>query len=283
MTSNHIVPIVPGGGNTKPHPKQDSAKFNYCLTLNNWTEEEYQNIVSSFSSDSSNKWIIGKEVGESGTPHLQIFISFKKKQRFTAVKKMCDRFHIEAAKGNQLQNIKYCSKDGDFIHSSNLRIPRPLKKLACEGNLYKWQNELIDIIKEEPDDRTIHWITGKKGNDGKSTFCKYLVRFHEAIILSGKGADMKNGIVEYKKKYNDTPRLILINIPRCFNTDYISYTGIEECKDMLFYSGKYEGDMIDGNNPHIIIFSNDFPDWGKMTEGRWWHRVILDKEFQIYK
>lgn len=276
-----IVPIVPSEGNTKPRSKQDSPKKRYCLTLNNWTEEEYKKIVDSFSSNSSNKWIIGKEVGEKGTPHLQIYISFATKQRFTAVKKICERFHIEACRGNELANIKYCSKDGDYI-KANLRIPKPLKKLACEDNFYPWQLEMLEIIKTEPDDRTVHWVTGVEGCNGKTTFGKYLVRYKDALILSGKSADMKHAIIKWKEQWGDTPELIILNIPKSFNTEFLCYQGIEEVKDMLFFSGKYEGGMIDGNNPHIFIFSNEFPDKKKMSSDRWWHRLIIDKEFVEY-
>jgi hypothetical protein len=79
--------------------------------------------------------------------------------------------------------------------------------------------------------------------------------------------------------WGDTPELILINIPKCFNCEFLSYQGIEELKDMLFYSGKFEGGMVDGNNPHIFVFSNEFPDTSKMSKGRWWHRIITGDEF----
>ena len=88
-------------------------------------------------------------------------------------------------------------------------------------------------------------------------------------MLGGKSADMKNGIVEYKKTNGDTPELILINLPRSFDDKYLSYTGIEEVKDMCFYSGKYEGGMIVGNCPHIIIFSNRLPNTNEMSNDRW--------------
>ena len=273
-----------GEGNTKPRPlKQDSAKKRYCLTLNNWKEEEYNKIFEFFSSNSSNKFIIGKEIGEeSKIPHLQMYVNFANKQRFTAVKKVCDRLHIELCRGNELSNIKYCSKDGDYV-CQGIKVPKPLKKLACEDNFYPWQQDILDIIKREPDDRTIHWITGKEGKNGKTTFCKYLVRYKDAIMLSGKANDMKQGIVEYKKTFNDTPELILINIPRSFNTEFLSFQGIEEIKDMCFYSGKYEGGMIEGNNPHIFIFSNDIPDFAKLSDDRWFHRLIVNQELVNYK
>lgn len=255
-----------GVGNTNPPLKQESPKKKWCLTLNNYTESEYSNIVSFFSSNSSNKWIIGKEIGKSGTPHLQMYINFNTKIRFTALKKICDRLHIESARGTDIDNAKYCSKDGDYI-LQNLKIPKPLK-LLDENNLYDFQKIILDIIKDEPSDRDIYWFKGS-GNSGKTSFCKLLCAKYGAIMLGGKSADMKNGIVEYKDINGDTPELILINLPRSFNNEYLSFTGIEECKDMCFYSGKYHGGMILGNCPHIIIMSNKLPDLNELSKDRW--------------
>lgn len=271
-----------GGGNTNsPPPKQESPKKRWCLTLNNYTKDEYSDLVDSFSSDSSNKFIIGKEIGESGTPHLQIYINFSKKTRFSAIKKINNRFHIESAKGSEIENIKYCSKDGDF-ELRNLKVPRALK-LLDESKLYNFQKIILDIVKlNEPNDRSIYWFKDDNGGTGKTTFCKLLCAKYGAIMLSGKSADMKHGIVEYKNTNNDTPELILINLPRSFNNDYLSYTGIEEVKDMCFYSGKYEGGMIIGNCPNIFIFSNQLPDFSKLSNDRW-NVYDIDENYWFWK
>lgn len=51
------------------------------------------------------------EVGESGTLHLQGYLSFQNVQSFQAVKKVVGRrAHIEAAKGSEQQNRDYCTK-----------------------------------------------------------------------------------------------------------------------------------------------------------------------------
>ena len=120
----------------------------------------------------------------------------------------------------------------------------------------------------EPNDRTIYWYWGE-GNLGKTSFCKYLTIHHEAIALGGKGADMRNGVVEYVKTNMITPELVLINIPRSFDTEYLSYEGIENIKDMYFYSGKYEGGMVCGNSPHLFVFANAPPDTRKLSNDRW--------------
>lgn len=268
------VPIVPtsstGEGNISPPPstgkkKQISPSLRWVFTLNNWTEEEAK-YVSAISSKYCRYAICGKEIGESGTPHLQGYVEFKTKKRPVSVFKDCTRIWWKKAKGTREHNNGYCTKETFFFEVGG---PKPLKKLACEDNFFDWQKEVLKIIDEEPDDRSIYWFRGNEGGEGKTTFCKYLVRFHKAWISGGKCADMKNGIIEFQKESGCLPELIVLNIPRSFNSDYLSYTGIEEVKDMLFYSGKYEGGMVDGNPPHLIIFSNRYPDVDKCSKDRW--------------
>jgi len=87
---------------------------NWCLTLNNYTEDEYSNLINVLE-DQGHYWIAGREVGEGGTPHLQCFVSFKGRKYFNAVRHLLgSRFHCEIARGTALQNRRYCSKDGDF-------------------------------------------------------------------------------------------------------------------------------------------------------------------------
>lgn len=58
------------------------------------------------------KYIIyGKEVGESGTPHLQGFIVFSLQKTLSAAIKSLPGCHVEIAKDVEA-SIKYCSKDG---------------------------------------------------------------------------------------------------------------------------------------------------------------------------
>ena len=228
-------------GNTK----QISPAKRWCFTLNNYKEEDIKGISS---NSSINEYIIGEEVGESGTPHLQGYIEFKTKKRPMGVFKEFNNIHWEKCKGSKAQNIEYCKKDGKY--HTNMKLPKPLKKLFTE--LYDWEKTIIDIIKEEPDDRTIYWYYDKKCGAGKSTFCKYLHREFGAITLSGCASNMKNGVIQYSQANNGClPEIITINLPKTFKVGkHLSYTGVEELKDMFFYSGKYEGGMVDGNCPH---------------------------------
>lgn len=263
-----------GGGNTiTPPSKQISPAKRWCFTLNNYTSNDID--AFKFHSSKYKKCIIGEEIGESGTPHLQGYIYFNTKLRPLSLFKDLGA-HFEKARGTCLDNFKYCSKEGKVCFSYG--FPRPLKPLPCDKELYPWQVPLDNLAKTDPDDRSIVWVRGAEGNEGKTTFCKYLHRKYGAICLSGKSADMKNGIIEYIKEHDDAPAFIVINLPRSFNSDYLSYEGVEAVKDMFFYSGKYEGGMVDYNCPHLWVFSNEFPDYSKMMIDRWSVFDIVDKE-----
>ena len=248
-------------GNTKPsRAKQISPAVRWCFTFNNYTDIELSSMISQIRKDCK-KAIVSKEIGKSGTPHLQGYLEFHRKIRPKG--SYINRIHWEKAMGNASQNFDYCTKDGDIV--VNFGFPKPVKLISPD---FQWEQEILDIIKDEPCDRKIYWYWGE-GNVGKTSFCKYLIVKHKAIMVGGKGADMRNAIVDYVKTNGYTPELILINIPKSHGTEYLSYEGMENVKDMCFYSGKYEGGMVCGNPPHLFIFANEPPDCNKLSNDRW--------------
>lgn len=259
-----IVPIVPEGdlGNTKTK-SQDSPGKRWVFTLNNYKEEEFKHIRKVLSSNSS-KFSIGEEVGENGTPHLQGYIELKIKKRFKYLKDMMSRAHIEKARGNRDDNITYTQKDGKFIQNFKEEIYlEPINKDLIPIK------DLMDNYEYPKGDRKINVVIDPIGGKGKTEFCRWAcVNYDKIIITGGKASDMKNQIVEYFKINNHCPKYILIDCPRSV-VDYLSYQGIEEVKNMLFYSGKYEGGMIVGNKPFVCLFMNEEPNLKKMSLDRW--------------
>jgi len=87
----------------------------WCFTLNNPSEGEKSSLVDLFQSDHVDYAVVGREVGESGTPHLQGFVYFSDRKRSSQVKALLgDRPHIELTKGTDKQASDYCKKDGDY-------------------------------------------------------------------------------------------------------------------------------------------------------------------------
>lgn len=246
-----------GSGNTKQIP----PSLNWCFTLNNYTKNDISSIVDSTVID---KYVFQEETGESGTPHLQGYIKFIKKLRPKAL--FNSKIHWEKTR-NVEKSIAYCSKEdtrsGQIF--TNIRLKKPIKIIK---DLYPWQKRVVEIIEEDPSDRTIYWFWEKTGNVGKSALCKYLVVNHNALIVSGKASDVKYMIVKYHEKHKVYPELIVYDIPRsCEN--YISWCGIEEIKNGLFASTKYECEMVVMNSPHLICFANFKPDKEIISKDRW--------------
>lgn len=242
-------------GNTK----RISASKYWIFVLNNWTQEELNEIITICGS---NKYCIGEEVGSQGTPHLQGFISFSKKCR-PLESFPNKRIHWEKCKGNEYQNIQYASKDG-VIHSN---FYTPLK-LIKPSDLYAWQADIIKLIESPADDRSIYWYWESKGCSGKTAIAKYICAKYNAIVVSGKSTDCKNAILQYFNSKNKYPDIIIFDIPRC-NQNHISYEALESIKNGLFYSGKYEGGMCIFNCPHVICFANEEPEHHILSSDRW--------------
>ncbi len=59
--------------------------------------------------------VIGKEVGENGTPHLQGFVQMKVRKRTNPMKEIIgQRAHLEKRRGKPEQAADYCKKDGNW-------------------------------------------------------------------------------------------------------------------------------------------------------------------------
>ena len=85
---------------------------NVCFTCNNYTEEKYNYLRD---LDIFKYLVMGKEISESGTPHLQGYAVLKKRTLCTKLRKLLPGCHIEKRKGSHLQASDYCKKDSDFI------------------------------------------------------------------------------------------------------------------------------------------------------------------------
>lgn len=259
-------------GNTKTSAKKRiSPSKRWCFTLNNYVEGDLDQMVTDFETNGF-EYVIGKEVGESGTPHLQGYVEssdkFRPMEKFS---KWRGKPHWEKCKGDRDSNVQYCTKDGSF--HTNIKMPR---KLTFPPMDKPWEIDILNIIKQEPDDRTIYWYWSDAGNMGKTTFCKYLACHHDACCLCGKGADVRNGALTWKKDKGSYPELCVFPIPCSFNSDYLSYEAIENVKDAFFYSGKYEGGTVCDPCPHLFVFSNFPPETDKMKADRWVIRCIDD-------
>lgn len=234
--------------------------------------------------------------------HLQGVIQLKKKSRMNAVKKLIGgNPHLEPVRGTLEQARDYCSKEdtrvsgpyefGELIKErSNKRklmeeyledpegmeLADPGKARRCRVNVklkeyvekfsyspdQPWQIELSKLLEEEPDYRTIHWVYGPNGNEGKSAYAKSLIQKGWFYTRGGKNNDVS---YNYCK---DSSRNVVFDIPRV-TEDFLNYNLIEMFKDRIIESNKYEP-ITDCNLNciHVVVMCNFLPKEGKMSEDR---------------
>lgn len=245
------------GGNTKT--PQISPSKRWIFTLNNHTKDEVDLIVPIFENKCC-LFVIGNEVGELGTPHLQGYCEFNTKVRPKSVV-VNDRLHWEKARGNRDSNITYCSKEKVLVSKG---IPKPLKIIT---DLYPWQGQIEDLCKTEPDDRSIHWYYESEGCIGKSAFIKYMIVKYNVLFCSGgKHVDIMNLVFNQDMNRSN---IVMFDIPRA-NEGRISYASLECIKNGMVCNTKYETGVKIFNSPHLIVFANFPPsDETLVSSDRW--------------
>lgn len=109
---------------------------NYCVTLNNYTEEDYKN----FCECKCKYIVVGKEVGKSGTPHLQTYVEFSEGISMAQLKKrlMCKKLHCGERYGTAEEASDYCKKDGDYFEKGTL------SKQGARKDLLKLKDEIMN-------------------------------------------------------------------------------------------------------------------------------------------
>ncbi|AEL22996.1 Rep protein [Vernonia yellow vein Fujian alphasatellite] len=127
-----------------------------------------------------------------------------------------------------------------------------------------WQERLMEDLNSNPDDRTIFWVYGPTGGEGKSQFAKYLGLNKNWLYLpGGKVNDM---MYMYCKKPQSN---LVIDYPRC-NKDFINYAFLEMVKNRTVYSYKYEpvGFIDPTCNVHVLVMANFLPDFERISQDR---------------
>ena len=115
-----------------------------------------------------------------------------------------------------------------------------------------WQCVAQKILDQGPDDRTIIWVYGSEGNEGKTTWAKKKIQEGWFYSRGGKGENIKYQYAEHLGH-------CVFDIPRQVE-DNLQYTVLEEIKDRLIRSSKYEPiDFNCSDSVHVVVCSNFLP------------------------
>lgn len=131
-------------GNTKP-PPQPTRKTFYCFTVFNLDEDAEKELNRQLGMLCV-KYLYGKEkCPTTGRTHFQGFLHLKKAMRITELK-LIGKPHLEACKGSEEQNIKYCSKDGQVVKWG---FPKPLPSANAIQSHLQWIKDHPNYIPPE--------------------------------------------------------------------------------------------------------------------------------------
>lgn len=120
----------------------------WCFTVNNF-EPHHEDTLKSLPTL---YLVYGRETGESGTPHLQGFVTFKANKRLTALKKILPTAHWEITKGTSLQASDYCKKDDpDFFESGKVPTQGKRNDLSAATDMIQLGSSVSEVAQEHPE------------------------------------------------------------------------------------------------------------------------------------
>lgn len=222
--------------------------------------------------------VVGFEVGESGTPHLQGYVEFKNQCKLSTLKRWLPSAHFEVAKGTAEDNLKYCTKDNSTGLAPIIRGTPELaaKKVsradvvaryedayncAVIGNLDAIPKDLLArfeqhyrrvmvmsrIVVDLPPGHKHDWFVGSSGT-GKSKTARE----------SYPNAYLKGARTKWWDGYDGQEVVIIEDLDRR-DADYMVYN-LKIWLDMYKFPAEIKGGSLGVIRPkHIVITSNWSP------------------------
>lgn len=138
-----------------------------------------------------------------------------------------------------------------------------------------WQRKLLEELKAAPNDRTIHWVYGPAGAEGKSTFAKALARSGWAYVSSRNLADMT-----YQYARQGLEKNVVVDVERRVHGYDAIYAFIEMVKNRVISSTKYRSFVAFSRHPvHVVVMSNMNYEVSKISKDRMClHDLSVEKE-----
>lgn len=177
---------------------------------------------------------------------------------------ICEKHFSQAAKYSRFIREQVQARDVSAELNS-------LRSEYASASLRPWQQTVVELVKEDPNPRKIHWIWEEEGNQGKSWMTKYLAAMHKACILNiGKKIDMA---YVYSKNPSN---LVVFDLSRTTapgegKEHFLdgAYSLAEDLKNGMVMSYKYDSGMVLRKTCHVIFFANFPPDLTKWSADRY--------------
>jgi len=271
MENENLSQVEPGGntktpGQPEPEPAKNIQLYRWCFTLKFSTDSTLSQRSQEIQlwttlNNFCKKFQFQLEKGEeTGYLHFQGVFSLNEKHRFG------ETINILGYPNIRLSPCRSWWGSWNYTKKEETHVSGPWNQDKKPINIdykidQKWQQDLIEIIKQEPDHRKIFWFYDEIGGKGKTNMAKYLVDNHDACYLNCGGA----GDIAY---FYDGQPVVVFDYPRTLE-GRISYDSIESLKNGILFSKKYESKVKRFDKPHVIVFANFEPDEERLSKDRW--------------
>lgn len=284
--------------------KKDLKPFfgqRFMLTIHGQLLEDLTNLIKFFDHTEDfiagvkvTTAVIAKEFGKFKIhPHWQIYLEFDKQISLKTLLHSVlghSNTHIEKARGTRAACINYIYavdkywEAGFVVYNKNAEVPYNYDGSAVEfWNNFQprpFQQQILDLLQESPDRRSINFIYETRGNVGKTIIAEYLHIYRGAIITGGASADMKFAVARWQEITGHYPVIIIVDACRTDKLSEDSYKALEAIKNGFFFNGKYESAMAHSYfKPHVLIFANKPPEKKYFSEDRW--KIFRIEDFSL--
>jgi hypothetical protein len=281
--------------------------LSWCFTLNNYTNNDIVRLTSLGESTDVQYIIFGKEIGDSGTPHLQGYIKFSSRKRVNGVKRAVGECHVEIAR-NPTAAITYCKKDEDFTEIGEIQNNQgkrsdldAVKEAVSNGEIdlkyfaenhsevyARNKNFIVDYIQFNRPIKRLKtnplyiwqaelWTKLKLTPDPRKIY----------FYVDPIGNTGKSWFARYYAEHHETAQVMLagkgadmafaydektttmfMDVPRT-RIEFFPWDFLENIKNGTIFSGKYTSCMKRFDVPHIVVFMNESPDETKLSHDRY--------------
>lgn len=288
-----------------------SRARHWCFTLNNYTDDHITRLLG--LEGRVDYLVFGKEVGHTGTPHLQGFVSFRDRVRLNQVIELAGQAHWTVAR-KLAEAIEYCKKDGDVTEfgipprGQGKRNDLEDFKAAVVGgqlDMASLRSDYSEIVAKYP--RFVHDFVQdnlpKPAVEGHPLREWQEVLYHDLIlppdsrkvifIVDVTGNSGKSWFCHYYASLHDNAQVILpgkkadmtyvldcrirvlfVDAPRSKQGEFIQYDFLEDVKNGYVFSPKYESRIKHLGKVHVVVMMNEMPDESKLSRDRYDIRVV---------
>lgn len=170
------------------------------------------------------------------------------------------------------QHSNVVAKHPGFV--SLYRSRHAKKQKIIPNGFRKWQKWTIHLVNRDPHEREVYWFYDPEGGNGKTWMSKYLIQQYPGQIFYSNGGKAADILFGYQGE-----KVVIFDYTRDYQ-EYVGYGAMEQLKNGIMYSPKYQSVLKHFDTPHVIIFANFKPDFTKLSKDRW--RIIEFVNHEVY-